>query len=101
MTGEHLTALIAHAKKSKSKKQYRLAGTWVVVDEEVATKRGTDMDYFTTVAQAYSGMFTKSMMDAITFMRTNTGNYHGLGYGQIIVYDMETNEVVFNESRPQ
>lgn len=103
---QHLSALIAHAQKSKSKKNFRLAGTWIVLDAEKAEARGLEPDHFQTVSQAYSKMFTKSMMEQINWMKTNTwngtpyrSNHAGLGYGEIIVYDMESGEVVFHEVR--
>jgi len=105
---QHLSDLIAHAQKSKSKKQFRLAGTWIVLDEEKAAARGIEADEVSTVAQAYSSMFTKSMMQQINWMNHSTWdgqpyhcNHAGLGYGEIIVYDMESGEVVFHESRPE
>ena len=95
--------LIKHAQKSKSPMNYRMAGTWVIVDEDRAKKVGHDEGYFSTTCQAYKSLDSKAMQKNINFARNPKqhfewkGNWHGLGYGEFIIYDLQANEVVVHE----
>ena len=96
--------LVKHAQKSKSPINYRLAGTWVIVDEDRAKEMGHE-EYFKTVCQAYKSLDSKAMRMSINFARDPAfynhfewkGNWHGLGYGEYIVYDLSAGEIIIHE----
>lgn len=101
--------LIKHARKSKSPMNYRMAGTWVVVDEDRAKETGRE-GHFSTTCQAFKSMNSKAMQKKMDFARTgivfwdkgerafdHKGNWYGLGYGEFIIYDLQANEVIMHE----
>ena len=100
--------LIKHAQKSNSPMNYRMAGTWVVLDEDSAKEMGKE-GYFSTTCQAFKSMDSKAMQRKMDFARSgiatykgkrsfdHKGNWLGLGYGEFIIYDLQANEVIMHE----
>ena len=96
----NLDNMIAQALKSKSKKQYRIAGVMVIADQEkfdsANAKPGRKEDGEQIVwSQAIASLSSKTITDTITFMNSNTTTWWGYRTTEFVVYDVLNQEVAF------
>lgn len=98
-TKSNLDNMIAQAKKSKSKKQFRLARINAIADQatfDAANERYDDMDERTIVSSmAISSLQSATITEEIRYMNSNETSWAGFRTTEFIVYDVLNQEVSF------
>ena len=97
----NLDLMIAQALKSKSKKQYRVAGVMVVADQakfnaanSAKSHMGADGEQIVW-SQAIASLSSKTITDTITFMNSTETTWWGYRTTEFVVYDVLNQEVAF------